>query len=180
MSLLPLLFAPLLSLQGVGDAVVAIENDTPETWTVEYPRLIQPYVADYRRCLVGQNRRVTGEADFERQHRADLPACEAAFDKALTASNAALAGRENYTDFTAQDVRDVFEHIGRIHIARGADLDNQFRLRLQRAARARAEYEDTKPPTLVLELLDASVVKARTDATAASAEAAMENDDAIN
>ena len=73
MTSLTLLIAPLIALQGVGQAPVAIENDAPETWTLEYPRLIQPFVADYRRCLAVQMRTVRGKADFEAQHRSDLP-----------------------------------------------------------------------------------------------------------
>ena len=50
MSFFALTLAPLLALQSAGSAPLAIENDAPETWTLEYPRLIQPYVTDYRRC----------------------------------------------------------------------------------------------------------------------------------
>ena len=70
----------------------------------------------------------------------------------------------------------MFEHVGRIHIARGADLDNQFTY-IQRMAHVNQEqYEAEKPKGLVIELHDASVIKARTDATAAAAEAARERD----
>lgn len=118
------LIAPLLALQSVGEAVVAVKNDNPETWSVEYPRLIQPFVADYRRCLAVTNRRVTGTAN-----------------------------------------------IGRIHIARGADLDKQFNDRMAGAQVASETYQTTRPKGLVIELRDASVVKARTDASAAAAAA---------
>lgn len=161
------LIAPLLALQSVGEAVVAIKNDNPETWTVEYPRLIQPYVQDYRRCLKVTNRTVTGIANFEAQHAADLPRCAEQQAKAVADSNAALAGAK--TTMTPQEVEQLFANIGRIHIARGADLDKQFRQRMAGAEAASDAYETNRPKGLVIELRDASVVKARTDASAAAA-----------
>jgi hypothetical protein len=161
------LIAPLLALQSVGEAVVAIKNDNPETWTVEYPRLIQPYVQDYRRCLKVTNRTVTGIANFEAQHAADLPRCAEQQAKAVADSNAALAGAK--TAMTPQEVEQLFANIGRIHIARGADLDKQFRQRMAGAEAASDAYETNRPKGLVIELRDASVVKARTDASAAAA-----------
>jgi hypothetical protein len=133
------LIAPLLALQSVGEAVVAVKNDNPETWSVEYPRLIQPFVADYRRCLAVTNRRVTGTANFEAQHAADLPRCADSRAKAVAASN--------------------------------ADLDKQFNDRMAGAQVASETYQTTRPKGLVIELRDASVVKARTDASAAAAAA---------
>lgn len=164
-----MILASLLALQAAGEAVVAIKNDAPETWTVEYPQRIQPFVQDYRRCLVVTNRRVTGVANFEEQHRADLPRCLKVSETAQAEANRVLAGRGEAAEFTPDDVREVFDHVGRIHIARGADLDFQFRQRLAGAEAASANYEATRPKGLVIELRDASVVKARTDATAAAA-----------
>ncbi|MDC8753663.1 hypothetical protein OIK40_03300 [Erythrobacter sp. sf7] len=161
------LLLPLLAVQSVGEALVAVKNDNPETWTVEYPRLIQPYVQDYRRCLAVTNRNVTGTANFEAQHAADLPRCADRRAKAVADSNAALAGAK--TGMTAEEIEQLFTNIGRIHIARGADLDKQFRQRMAGAEAASANYEATRPKGLVIELRDASVVKARTDATAAAA-----------
>lgn len=157
---------PMLALQAAGEAVVAIKNDAPETWTVEYPQLIQPFVQDYRRCLAVTNRKVTGKPDFEDQHRADLPRCAAMSDTAQAEANRVLANRGQASDFGPGEVRAIFDNIGRIHIARGADLDNQFRQRLTGAAARADDYEATRPKGLVIELRDASVVKARTDATA--------------
>ena len=174
MTSLTLILSPLLMLQSAGEAPVAIENEAPETWTLEYPRIIQPFVGDYRRCLTGQMRRVTGEANFEAQHRSDIAACRDEFEEAQESANSALSSREGYAEYTPDDVREVFEHVGRIHIARGADLDQQFTFLLRRGAVAREDYEAERPKGLVLELFDASVVKARTDETAAAAEAAYE------
>jgi hypothetical protein len=161
------LFAPLLALQSVGETVVAIKNDNPETWSVEYPRLIQPFVQDYRRCLGVTNRTVTGIANFEAQHAADLPRCAARRAKAVADSNAALEGAR--TAMTPDEVEQLFTNIGRIHVARGADLDKQFRQRLAGAEAASNAYQASRPRGLVIELRDASVVKAASEAGAAAA-----------
>ncbi len=117
MPILALTLAPLLALQAAGQAPVAVKNDAPETWTLVYPRIMQPYVADYRRCLTGQMRTVRGQADFEAQHRSDVAACTKELEEAEASANATLAGRSDYSDLTADEVRDIFEHVGRIHIA---------------------------------------------------------------
>jgi hypothetical protein len=167
------LFAPLFALQSTGEAVIAIKNDNPETWTVEYPRLIQPQVADYRRCLAVTNRTVTGMPDFEAQHATDLPRCAERRAKAVAEANAALAGAK--TAMSADAVEQLFTNIGRIHIARGRDLDQQFTSRMAGAEARTTAYEAERPKGLVIELRDASVVKARTDATAAAAAAQKDN-----
>ncbi|EAQ28567.1 hypothetical protein NAP1_13248 [Erythrobacter sp. NAP1] len=178
MTSLSLIIAPLVALQGVGQAPVAIENDAPETWTLEYPRLIQPFVADYRRCLSVQLRKVRGQADFESQHRSDLPRCAEVLDASVEGASSVLSRRGENAEYTAADVREIFEHIGRIHIARGADLDNQFTFVQRSQAAAQEQYEAERPKGLVLELRDASVVKARTDETADAAQAAYEEREA--
>lgn len=152
----------LASLQGASDSAVAIKNDNPETWTVEYPRLIRPFVVEYRKCLNVSDRRVTGSADFEMQHRSDVPRCEKAAEKAKAQSNEAMRGAK--TALSPAEVDQLFGDIGLIHIARGRDLDDQFRQRVAAAAAAKERYEETRPRGLVIELRDASVVKARTDA----------------
>lgn len=162
-----MILAALLALQSVGEVAVAVKNDNPETWTVEYPRLIQPYVQDYRRCLAVTNRKVTGTANFETQHAADLPRCAERRAKAIADSNAAMVGAQ--TAISPEEVEQLFTNIGRIHIARGADLDKQFTTRMAGAEAASTNYEATRPKGLVIELRDASVVKARTDASAAAA-----------
>ena len=158
------LIAPLLALQATGEFALAIKNDNPETWSVEYPRLIQPQVADYRRCLGVTNRRIAGRADFEMQHAADLSRCAVTRDAATTQANAALAGAK--TTMSPQEVEQLFTNIGKIHVARGRDLDQQFTARLAGAAAASDAYHAGQARGLVIELRDASVVKARTDATA--------------
>lgn len=161
------ILAPLLALQATGEAIVAIKNDNPETWTVEYPRLIQPYVTEYRRCLTVANRRIAGKADFEVQHTGDVTRCAEARAKAIAQSNADLAGAK--TTLSPEEVDRLFDNIGKIHVARGRDLDQQFNSRLAGAEAASNSYEAERPKGLVIELRDASVVKARTDATAPAA-----------
>ena len=180
MTSLALLFAPILALQSTGQVPVAIENDDPETWTVEYPRLIQPFVDDYRRCLGNHISQITGEANFEQQNRAAVDACQIEFEVAQQGANEILAGRERYADYSAEQVRILFSRISLIHIARGADLDSQFTLFQRSQQAAVQEYQAERPKGLVLELHDASVVKSRTDATAAAAEAAYEEREARN
>jgi hypothetical protein len=158
--------APLIALQGMGEAAVAIRNDNPETWVVEYPRLIQPQVADYRRCLRVTDRRIAGKADFQSQHTADLARCAPVRVKAIAEANAAFIGA--ITVMTPDEVEQLFTNIGHIHVARGADLDKQFTSVMAGAQAASDAYEAGRPKGLVIELRDASVVKARTDASAAA------------
>lgn len=174
MTILSLALAPLLTLQASGETAVAIKNDTPETWTVEYPRIITPFIQDYRRCLNVSNRMVTGEATFETQHRSDIPRCADVSADAQDNANRILANRGEYEEYTPADVAEVFEHIGRIHVARGADLDHQFLMRMQGAERAETEYKRTKPKGLVIELRDASVVKAAVDQASTNTESAVQ------
>ena len=150
-----------LSLQGATETAVAIKNDNPETWSVEYPRLIRPYVVRYRNCLGSSNRIVTGEANFERQHASDIPRC--AETKAETKAGALEAMRGARTAISADELDVLFRNIGLIHVARGRDLDDQFKERMQRSAAAINTYEANRPKGLVIELRDASVVKSRAE-----------------
>lgn len=161
------LLAPIALLQLGGEAAVAVKNDNPETWSVEYPRAIQGQVADYRRCLQVTDRRIAGKADFESQHAADLVRCAAQKAKSITEANAILANAK--TKLTPAEVDTLFDNIGKIHVARGRDLDQQFLARVNGAQAASEAYEAGRPKGLVLELRDASVVKARTDAATEAA-----------
>ena len=174
MTLLSLTIAPLIALQGAGESAVAIKNDTPETWTVEYPRIVSPFVNDYRRCLNSANRKVTGVADFEMQHREDIVRCEAAALEAREASNRILANRDESGEFGPRDIEQVFDHIGRIHIARGADLDNQFSIVLIEGQKRRDDYKKERAKGLVMELRDASVVKSAAEVAGKQTEGAGE------
>ncbi len=150
-----------MSLQGATETAIAIKNDNPETWVVEYPRIIRPYVVQYRTCLNVANRLVTGEPDFEIQHRADIPRCTEQEADAKASALEAMRGAK--TAISAEEVDLLFRNIGLIHIARGRDLDDQFIQRLRGAERARDTYEENKPKGLVIEMRDASVVKSRAE-----------------
>ena len=119
MTILALSLAPLLALQATGEAPVAIKNDDPETWTLVYPLPMLPYVEDYRRCLTGQMRYVRGQADFETQHRSDVPRCQQQMDDAVRSAKRAIDSVADFAAFTEGDVRDVFVDLAAIHIARG-------------------------------------------------------------
>ena len=167
-----------MSLQGATESAVAIKNDNPETWSVEYPRIIRPYVVEYRKCLNAANRRVTGEADFEAQHRSDIPRCADISDETKSGAIEAMMGAR--TRISAQEVDVLFKNIGLIHIARGRDLDDQFMMRMRAAERAQTNYENTRPRGLVIEMQDASVVKAHTDAIAANSDESTGSQNAQN
>jgi len=154
-----------MSLQGTAETVIAIKNDDPETWTVEYPRIIQPQVLTYRNCLGSSNRIVRGEADFEMQHQADIPRCSEVAMKAKAAANEAMVGAK--TTITAKDLDQLFANIDRIHVARGRDLDNQFTLRLQRAQATQDEYKANRAEGLIL---DRSVAEANAETETTSAQ----------
>ncbi len=153
--------AALMSLQAAGEIPIAIKNETPERWSVEYPRVIIPYVRDYRRCLNYSNRQIRGVADFEIQHRADLPRCEDVREIAIAKSKEVVARADFGEEFTVDDVELLFDNIGRIHIARGADIDQQFTIRLQASNKAQDEYHESQPkPDPFVPLEDPSVVTA--------------------
>lgn len=149
-----------MSLQGAAESAVAIKNDDPETWTVEYPRLIQPQVIAYRNCLSTSNKIVRGQADFELQHRSDIPRCAEVAEGAKAEASQIMVGAK--TKINAEELDQLFQNIGRIHIARGRDLDDQFSLRLQRSAAAKKEYSDNRPEGRIL---DRSITEAKAEET---------------
>lgn len=148
-------------LQGATDSAVAVINDDPETWTVEYPRIIRPYVLRYRKCLNVADRRVTGNPDFEEQHRIDVPRCVEEREDAMEGARVEMSTAK--TRLVPAELHAVFETVARIHVARGRDLDDQFKQRVAATEAARAQYENEKPKGLVLELHDGSVVKSRAE-----------------
>jgi len=150
-----------LSLQGASDSAVAVINDDPETWTVEYPRIIRPYVLRYRQCLNVSDRRVTGNPDFEAQHRIDVPRCVEEREDAMEGARVEMSTAK--TRLRPAELDAVFETVARIHVARGRDLDDQFKQRVAATEAARTRYENEKPKGLVLELHDGSVVKSRAE-----------------
>ena len=125
-----------LAMQAASEIPQAIAPEDPETWVTEYPIVIQPLVQDYRRCLNYADRRFRGMADFEEQHRADLPRCEKLKTKLVRKSSEALS-QGSWGDLLAPErAHEVFDTVGFVHIARGRDFDNQLLLmRRQQAAR---------------------------------------------
>ncbi len=150
-----------LAFQGAAQSAKVVKNDDPETWVVEYPRIIRPFVVQYRQCLNLSDRRVTGNPDFEDQHRTDIPRCLKEREQALSSARAEMVGAK--TQLSEPELTAVFDTVGFIHVARGRDLDDQFRQRVVASERARAQYQQDKPKGLVLELYDGSVVKSRAE-----------------
>ena len=148
-----------MGLQANNQSLIAVINENPETWTVEYPRLIQPFVADYRGCLSFTIRYITGVPDFEAQHRSDVPRCAEVRTKAVADSRNALADAKTKLD--DEQIEELFAAIGSIHIQRGRDLDEQFTIRIAAAEQAAAEGPPPRPAPLVIDLPDPSVVKSR-------------------
>ncbi|MEM6857165.1 MAG: hypothetical protein AAF559_04765 [Pseudomonadota bacterium] len=163
--------ALLTSLQAVSESTVAISKDDPKTWSVEYPRIIRPFVAEYRQCLNVSNRIVTGEPDFEMQHRMDLGRCAEERGETKDKASAAMEGAK--TRLNAAELSTLFDNIERIHIARGRDLDRQFMRNLAATETATTKYEANKPKGLVLDLVDGSVVKSRAELADSAQEAAQ-------
>ncbi|MEM7701352.1 MAG: hypothetical protein AAF251_05390 [Pseudomonadota bacterium] len=150
-----------VTLQGAQQTAVAVINENPETWTVEYPRIIRPFVVRYRQCLNISNRRVTGRPDFEDQHRTDVPRCVEQREKAMEGARTEMVSAK--TRLSATELHAVFETVAQIHIARGRDLDDQFKQRVAAAKAVHSQYQKDKPKGLVLELVDGSVVKSRAE-----------------
>ena len=158
MLLTSLAFLPL-SLQVLEDVVV--KNDNPETWVLEYPLRLKPYVSDYRACLNRANRTTTGKPDFEMWHRGDLKRCEKQRAKLVAQSKEASSRSEE--GLSAGEVEELFRKIETIHIARGRDLDDQLKERFASAAASTEQYEKKRPEGLIIELVDATVVKSRAE-----------------
>lgn len=151
--------ALVIGIQSSGDALTAVLNDDPETWSVEYPRLIQPYVTEYRGCLGFTIRYIKGVADFEAQHRGDIPRCEEERAEAIAASKAEMEGAK--TPMSVDEIERLFHAIGQIHIQRGRDLDQQFAMRIEAAEERAAKEPPPRPKPIVIDLPDPSVVKTR-------------------
>ena len=122
--------AILAFAQQAGQAVSAIPNENPETWVLEYPGSIKPFVDDYYNCLKSRSHEIGGSMGFADQHRADIPKCVDQRADAYETSIAVLDRRGNPFDFTSPEVNAVFDTIQQIHIARGRDLDQQIARRL--------------------------------------------------
>lgn len=125
-----LVLASVLFAQETGAAIVAVKPEDPTTWSLEYPALIEPYIADYYNCLKSRELFVGDGITFEIQHRDAIPQCTKMEVRSFAAANAALAKRGRSGSATPQDVAGFFETIRKIHIARGKDLDVQLAMGL--------------------------------------------------
>lgn len=137
--------AIVMMLQASGTSVYAPKPEDPETWVLEYPVVIAPYIDDYYGCLRSRGHSAPAEADpvFEDQHRAHIPLCMKQLEKALMASNEVLSGRETYAEYTPERIAATFKTIEYIHVERGRDIDNRLRLHLNQYARYDAAYDTT-------------------------------------
>lgn len=119
------------------------EHLISQTWALEYDVAITPFIDDYRRCLNYGNRIASGRADFEQQHRADIPRCEEVYDNSIDAANRMMASRGRANSFTPSDVTHAFDTIGIIHVERGRFIDKRF----QQRATMLAQYQAANTPT---------------------------------
>ena len=129
MSFIALTLAIFAQATAASPQVASSENGDPtraETWEIAYDIAMTPYIEDYRRCLNYGHRVASGVADFEEQHRSDLPRCADELEEAIEASNAALERRGRSDIMTPDMVARVFAHQGEIHIGRGRNIDQQF------------------------------------------------------
>ena len=104
---------------------------------------------------------MSGKPDFEAQHRQDVPRCAEVREKAASEAKAAMANSK--TEFSNADIERLFTSVGYIHVQRGRDLDDQFVMRMEAAARAEAEGPPPRPAPLVINLPDPTVVKSRAE-----------------
>lgn len=112
-----------------------------ETWELAYDVAITPFIEDYKRCLNYGNRVITDAADFELQHRSDIPRCVKVYEKSIAASNRMMERRGRADVFTPEDVKEAFDTIGYIHVQRGRFIDDRFEQRRAVLARYEAQYE---------------------------------------
>lgn len=130
----------------VTSAGAARPGQISESWTLEYDIAILPYIQDYRRCLNYGNRVASGVADFEQQHRADLPRCEKTRAESIEQSVAALGRRGLSAQYPPEQVAETFYRIGQIHIERGRFIDDRFDQRQAVLAQYRATHERSSAP----------------------------------
>ncbi len=125
------IFALAIQLQSTGEVAVAIQPDNPETWVVEYPTVISPFVDDYYNCLKSGGHIVDGNTFFEEQHRRDIPRCSKLKADGIEQSQAVLERLGRTDEFGAEQVTKTFDTIDVIHVARARDLDGHLRMGAQ-------------------------------------------------
>lgn len=138
----------LLAMQAPAGAALP-DDGSPlirETWTLEYDISILPYIEDYKRCLNYGNRIAGGRADFEAQHRTDLPRCADVAEESIEAAAKALARRGLTAQYPPEQVADTFYRLGQIHVERGRFIDDRFKQRRAVLAQYRASQSRPAAP----------------------------------
>jgi len=133
--------------------VTALYPEDRETWVLEYPAVIAPYVEDYYSCLKGGSYVIGSGRGFETQYRGDIPRCAkkaAGYEQDATKRLATSASGRN---MAPGDVAQIFETVRRVHVARGRSLDQTIgtTLRSSNADQAASQAAATaaEPPACV-------------------------------
>ena len=130
--------AVLAMAQQSSQNVTALYPEDRETWVLEYPAVIAPYVEDYYSCLKGGSYAIGPGREFEGQYREDIPRCAeeaSSFEQqAAERLSASASGR----DMTQGDVARIFETVRRVHVARGRSLDQTIGTNLRASEATRA------------------------------------------
>jgi hypothetical protein len=130
-SMITTIFALAVSLQSGGEVGATVKNDNPQTWTVEYPRVISSYVEEYYSCLKSRQVVMHAGTNFEAQHRLALAQCTTVREQSINGANALLAKRAKPDEDSPEEIAATFNTIELIHIARGQDLDQQMAVLVQ-------------------------------------------------
>ncbi|MEM1195347.1 MAG: hypothetical protein AAGH57_04535 [Pseudomonadota bacterium] len=113
----------------------------PERWELSYDIAMQPYLADYKKCLGYGNRVFDGNPNVEAQHREDIPRCVGVRKESVKESNAAIARRGRTEGMPPAAVEKAFDTIAQIHVQRGRNLDDLFQLQMRAVEERRLRYE---------------------------------------
>lgn len=130
--------AVLALAQQSSQNITALYPEERETWVLEYPAVIAPYVEDYYSCLKGGSYAIGSGRGFEVQYREDIPRCAdeaAGFEQE---SNQRLATSASGRDMAPGDVARIFETVRGVHVARGRSLDQTIRTNLRSSEDYRA------------------------------------------
>ena len=139
----PLMLGALATQTSAQESVLGGSEYTilPETWELSYDVAMSPYVDDYKKCLGYGDQRYNGTPNIEQQHRADVPRCAKVREKAIVESNAAVARRGRTATMPPEAVEEAFKVLGYIHIQRGRNFDDQYKLQQRAAEERRRQYE---------------------------------------
>lgn len=130
--------AVLALLQQSGQNVTALYPEDRETWVLEYPAVIAPYVEDYYSCLKGGSYAIGRGREFEVQYREDIPRCAGEAARFEQAAIRRLADSASGAETTPGDVAQIFETVRGLHVARGRSLDQTIGTNLRQSETYRA------------------------------------------